>query len=156
GKRPLTIERGEGCYVFDPAGKRYLDFITGIGVNALGYGHPAIVDAIREQAQSCIHTSNLHMHLYQEELATTLARWSGLDRVFFTNSGSEAMETALKAARALANRRGRTHHRIIALENSFHGRTAGSLAMTGQTAYREPFLPLVPDVVFVAANDVSA
>lgn len=156
GNRPLLVERGDGCYVFDPAGRRFLDFITGIGVNALGHAHPAIVEVIRDQAGLCIHTSNLHRNLYQEALAARLVQWSGLDRVFFTNSGSEAMETAFKAARALANRSGRKHHRIIALENSFHGRTAGSLAMTGQPAYREPFLPLVPGVVFVPANDVGA
>lgn len=150
------MDRGEGCYVFDPSGRRYLDFITGIGVNALGYGHPAVVEAVREQAGLCIHTSNLHNHRFQAELADRLASWSGLDQVFLSNSGAEAMEGALKAARALANRRGRKRHRIIALEDSFHGRTAGALAITGQAKYRDPFLPLVPDVVFVPANDVTA
>jgi acetylornithine/N-succinyldiaminopimelate aminotransferase len=156
GARPLLVERGEGCYLVDPAGRRYLDFLSGIGVNALGHGHPAIVGAICEQARLCVHTSNLHRHQYQDELATRLAHWSGLDRVFLSNSGAEAMEAALKAARGLANRRGRKRHRIIALENSFHGRTAGALALTGQRKYRDPFLPLVPDVVFVPANDVAA
>jgi acetylornithine aminotransferase/acetylornithine/N-succinyldiaminopimelate aminotransferase len=150
------VERGEGCHVIDAEGNRYLDFITGIGVNALGYGHPAILTALREQAELCLHTSNLHMHRYQGELASVLARWSGLDRVFLSNSGSEAMEAALKVARAKANRSGRTRHRIIALENSFHGRTAGALSTTGQPKYREAFLPLTPDVVFVPANDVRA
>ena len=87
GDRPLMVERGEGCYVFDAEGNRYLDFITGIGVNALGYGHPAILTALREQAELCLHTSNLHMHRYQGELASVLARWSGLDRVFLSNRG---------------------------------------------------------------------
>lgn len=156
GNRALEIERGQGVHLYDRRGRAYLDFLSGIGVNALGHGHPAVVEAIREQAGLCIHTSNLHGHRYQEELAALLANWSGLDRVFFSNSGTEAVEAALKAARALANRKGRTAHRIIALENSFHGRTAGALAVTGQPKYRAPFTPLVPDVVFVPANDVAA
>ncbi|MBL8211699.1 MAG: acetylornithine/succinylornithine family transaminase [Bryobacterales bacterium] len=156
GPRPLEIERGEGCYLMDTAGRRYLDFISGIGVNALGYGDPAIVHAIQDQAARCLHTSNLHSHRYQRELAARLAQWSGLEQVFFSNSGAEAMEAALKCARALANRRGRTRHRIVALENGFHGRTTGALAVTGQAKYREPFAPLIPDVIFVPANDVDA
>jgi acetylornithine/N-succinyldiaminopimelate aminotransferase len=156
GTRPLEVDRGEGCYLIDVNGRRYLDFISGIGVNALGYGHPAIVRAIDDQAGKCIHTSNLHTHRYQVELAAKLAEWSGLDQVFFSNSGTEAMETALKAARALANRHGRRRHKLIALENGFHGRTAGSLAVTGQSKYREPFQPLIPDVVFVPVNDIAA
>ena len=156
GSRPLMVERGEGCYLFDPNGRKYLDFITGIGVNALGYNHPAITAAIRDQAGLCVHTSNLHMHRYQEKLAERLAEWSGLDFVFLSNSGAEAMEAALKAARGLANKQGRRRHRIISLENSFHGRTAGALAITGQPKYRDPFAPLIPDVVFIPANDVGA
>lgn len=156
GNRPLEIERGEGCYLVDTAGHRYLDFISGIGVNALGYGHPALVQAIQQQAALCVHTSNLHAHRHQRELAAKLAQWSGLSQVFFSNSGAEAMEAALKCARALANQRGRARHRIIALENGFHGRTAGALAVTGQPKYRQPFEPLIPDVVFVPANDTEA
>jgi acetylornithine aminotransferase/acetylornithine/N-succinyldiaminopimelate aminotransferase len=156
GERPLQIERGQGCLVFDAADRPYLDFITGIGVNALGYGHPRILEELRGQAGLCIHTSNLHRHRYQEALAAKLAEWSGLDRVFLSNSGSEAMEAALKAARARANKNGRGRHRIVALENGFHGRTAGALAVTAKPQYREPFLPLVPDVVFVPPNDIGA
>jgi acetylornithine/N-succinyldiaminopimelate aminotransferase len=156
GRQPLDVDRGEGCYVFDTRGRRYLDFISGIGVNALGYGHPALVAAIQQQAAVCIHTSNLHTHRYQRELAAKLLQWSGLDQVFFSNSGTEAMETALKAARALANRQGRRRHRIIALCDGFHGRTAGSLAITGHVKYRAPFEPLAGDTVFVAANDFEA
>ena len=156
GSRPLMVERGEGCYLFDADGRRYLDFITGIGVNALGYNHPAITAAIRDQAGLCVHTSNLHMHRYQEKLAEKPAEWSGLDYIFLSSSGTEAMEAALKAARGLANKQGRKRHRIISLENSFHGRTAGALAITGQAKYREPFVPLIPDVVFVQANDIAA
>jgi acetylornithine/N-succinyldiaminopimelate aminotransferase len=156
GERALMIKRGEGCYVFDAEGNRYLDFITGIGVNALGYGHPAILAALRDQAALCIHTSNLHMHPHQGALAEKLAQWSGLDRVFFSNSGTEAMEAALKAAKALANRNGPRRHRIVALDNSFHGRSSGALAITGQKKYRDPFLPLASDVTFIPANDIGA
>lgn len=156
GERPLLVERGEGCHLFDERGRRYLDFLTGIGVNALGYGHPRLLAAFQEQALLCVHTSNVHRHRYQEELAAKLADWSGLDLAFFSNSGTEAMEAALKAARARANAAGRRRHRIVALEDSFHGRSAGSLAVTGQEKYRNPFEPLVPDVVFAGANDVTA
>lgn len=156
GSRPLLVERGEGCYLVDAAGRCYLDFITGIGVNALGYGHPRLVEAMAAQGALCVHTSNLHRHPYQGELAAKLASWSGLDRVFFSNSGTEAMEAALKAARARANAQGRARHRIVALENSFHGRSAGSLAVTGQDKYRAPFEPLAGEVAFVPANDAAA
>lgn len=156
GSRALTVQSADRCHLIDPAGRRYLDFITGIGVNALGHAHPSIVSAITSQAALCIHTSNLHQHPYQSELAARLASWSGLHQVFLSNSGTEAMEAALKAARALANSRGRYSHRIVSLENSFHGRTAGALSVTGQSKYREPFLPLTPGVVFVPANDREA
>jgi acetylornithine/N-succinyldiaminopimelate aminotransferase len=156
GTRPLRIDRGQGCLVYDETGRSYLDFITGIGVNALGYSHPRIVNEIQQQAALCIHTSNLHRHPYQDSLAARLCEWSGLDSVFLSNSGSEAMEAALKAARARANRSGRSRHRIIAFENGFHGRTAGSLSVTSKPEYREPFQPLVPDVVFLPANDIDA
>src|SRR5262249_19137165 len=101
---PVTIERGDGCYFWDTHGRRYLDFITGIGVNALGYSHPHVVRTIQEQAGLCLHTSNLFNHPYQGQLAQRLVEWSGLSRVFFSNSGGEAMETALKAARAAGKR----------------------------------------------------
>lgn len=156
GQRALTVHAADRCHLIDADGRRYLDFITGIGVNALGHGHPAIVAAVAEQAGRYIHTSNLHAHPYQQELAARLVEWSGLAQVFLSNSGTEAMEAALKAARALANSRGRRSHRVVALENGFHGRTAGSLAVTGQAKYREPFQPLAADVVFVPANDTAA
>ena len=111
--------------------------------------------AIREQAVLCVHSSNLHRHPYQEALAERLAEWSGLDLVFLSNSGTEAMEAALKAARARANAMGRRRQRIVALEGSFHGRSAGSLAVTGQGKYRDPFGPLTPEVVFIVPNDVE-
>lgn len=150
---PVVITSGQGCYVFDAEGKPYLDAITGIGVNALGYSHPRIEAALIEQARLCIHTSNLVYHPYQGELAERLCTLSGLDRAFFSNSGAEAMEAALKAVRA----HGRAVHprkiRLVALNNSFHGRTFGSLAITGQPKYRRPFEPLPPGVTFVEAND---
>lgn len=142
----IAIDRGDGPYVYDTNGRRYLDFITGVGVNALGHNHPRITQVIAEQAARCIHTSNLYHHAYQKPLAEKLAQWAGLDSVFFTNSGSEAIETALKAAKA------RGKHHLIAVENSFHGRTMGSLSITGQPKYRKPFQPMLPGVDFIRPN----
>jgi len=156
GPRNLEIVRGQGCLVFDSENTPRLDFITGIGVNALGYGYPRLTEELRQQAGLCIHTSNLHRHPFQEALAAKLAEWSGLDRVFLSNSGSEAMEAALKAAKAKANKDGIRTHRIIALENGFHGRTAGSLAITSKPEYREPFGPYASEVVFIPVNDIGA
>ncbi|HTC87407.1 MAG TPA: acetylornithine/succinylornithine family transaminase [Bryobacteraceae bacterium] len=150
---PLVVTRGCGCYIFDSEGNRYLDAIAGIGVNALGYSHPRIIEVLVEQAQQCIHTSNLVYHPYQGELAQRLCALSGLDRVFFSSSGTEAMEAALKAVRV----HGRALHlrktKLVALSNSFHGRTFGSLAITGQPKYQMPFGPLAPQVTFVDPND---
>src|SRR5437764_6873803 len=134
---PITIARGEGCYFLVLRAKRYLDFITGIGVNALGYSHPRLVRTIQEQAELCVHTSNLFQHPYQSVLAARLAEWSGLARVFFCNSGTEAIEAALKAAHAAGNRQTPRKWKVVALMNSFHGRTAGALAVTGQKKYRK-------------------
>jgi predicted acetylornithine/succinylornithine family transaminase len=152
-RAPVTIDRGQGCTFWDIEGRRYLDFITGIGVNALGYSHPRLLRIVREQAGRCLHTSNLFYHRYQGALAERLAAWSGLDRVFFSNSGTEAVEIALKAARAASVRSRTGKRRIVALHNSFHGRTMGALAVTGHPEYRQPFEPLFGDVVFVTAND---
>ena len=153
---PLVLARGKGCCVYDLEGRRYLDFIAGIGVNALGHAHPRIVAAIREQAGLLIHTSNLYYNQYQGPLAKRLAEISGLQRTFFANSGTEAMEGALK----MVHGHGRAIHpekyEIISLENSFHGRTLGALSITGQAKYREPFEPLIPGVKFVPINDVAA
>ena len=122
---PVLFSRGEGVYLYDAAGCRYLDFLSGIGVNALGYGHPAVLKTLRRQAGRLIHVSNLFFHDYQAELARRLARISGLDRAFFCNSGAEAWEGALKLARAYAGGRSRNGRRaprrILALDNSFHG-----------------------------------
>lgn len=157
---PVLFERGEGVYLFDSEGRRYVDFLSGIGVNALGHGHPAIQAAIASQAGRLIHVSNLFFHEYQARLAAKLATLSGLDRAFFCNSGTEAWECALKLARAYGRaetgkpRAARPRSRLLVMTNSFHGRTLGSLATTGNKKYREPFLPMLPGVTFVKFNDV--
>jgi acetylornithine/N-succinyldiaminopimelate aminotransferase len=155
---PILVERGEGVYLYDSEGRRYLDFLSGIGVNALGYGHPAIERSIAEQAPRVIHVSNLFFHKYQAELAELLTGLSDLDRAFFCNSGTEAWEGALKLARAYArhNSNGKKpKYRFLVMQNSFHGRTFGSLATTGQKKYQAPFAPLVPGCRFVRFNDVA-
>ena len=153
---PLVLAKGKGSYVYDLEGRRYLDFLTGIGVNALGHAHPRIVKVIREQAALMIHSSNLYYHQYQGLLAKKLVEVSGLTRVFFSNTGTESVEGALKMARS----HGRAIHPektgLISLENSFHGRTMGALSVTGQPKYRQDFEPLVPGVRFVPANDLAA
>jgi acetylornithine/N-succinyldiaminopimelate aminotransferase len=160
-RQPIVFTHGRGCYVYDSRGKKYLDFLGGIAVNALGHAHPRIVKVIRCEAARAIHLSNLFHNSYQGPLARKLAQWSGLDRVFFSNSGAEAVEGALKLARLF----GRTSadapgsparkHRILALENSFHGRTFGAVSVTATEKYRLPFAPLVPGVEFVRFNDVA-
>jgi predicted acetylornithine/succinylornithine family transaminase len=153
---PLVVHRGKGALVYDIDGKRYLDFISGIGVNALGHNHPRIVKVIREQAALLIHSSNLYYHEFQGPLAKRLATVSGLQRSFFANTGTEAMEGALKMIRAHGNAISPEKNEIIALENSFHGRTLGALSVTGQPKYRLPFEPLLPGVRFIQANDMDA
>ena len=153
---PLLVARGKGCYVYDGEGRRYLDFITGIGVNALGHAHPRIVKAIREQAATLIHSSNLYYHAYQGPLAERLARMSGLERAFFANTGTEATEGALKMARAHGRALHPEKYEIVSLDNSFHGRTLGALSVTGQAKYRADFEPLLPGVKFVSFNDTAA
>jgi acetylornithine/N-succinyldiaminopimelate aminotransferase len=142
--------------VYDLEGRRYLDFITGIGVNALGHAHPRIMKVLREQAGLLMHSSNLYYHQYQGPLAKRLAEMSGLSRTFFANTGSEAIEGALKMAKAHGRAINPEKYEIVALENSFHGRTLGALSVTGQPKYRADFEPLVPGVKFVAANDEAA
>jgi predicted acetylornithine/succinylornithine family transaminase len=153
---PLVLARGKGCYLYDLAGKRYLDLISGIGVNALGHAHPRITKVIRAQAGLLLHTSNLYYHEYQGALAKRLAQMSGLERCFFCNTGTEAVEGGLK----MAHSHGRAIHpekyEVISLENSFHGRTLGALSITGQAKYRQDFEPLVPGARFVPANDIPA
>jgi acetylornithine/N-succinyldiaminopimelate aminotransferase len=156
---PVVFTHGRGIRLFDSDGREYLDFLAGIAVNALGHAHPRVVRVIRREAGRATHISNLFHNPYQGPLARKLAKWSGLDRVFFTNSGTEAMDGALKLARAYAHAKSangsapNTH--ILALENSFHGRTFGALSITHPAKYREPFAPLVPGVEFVRFNDVT-
>jgi len=153
---PLVLARGKGCHVYDLEGRRYLDFITGIGVNALGHAHPRIVQVIREQAGLLIHSSNLYYHQYQAPLAKRLVGASGLARAFFANTGTEAIEGALKMVRAHGRAIGEEKYEIISLENSFHGRTLGALSVTGQDKYRKDFEPLLAGVKFIPANDIAA
>src|SRR5882724_187197 len=158
-RQKVLFTRGKDVYLWDSKGKKYLDFLSGLGVNALGHGHPAIQAVLKKQAGKLIHVSNLFFHEYQSELAKKLVKVSGLDKAFFCNSGTEAWEGALKLARAFARVSNSNGHkakwRILALENSFHGRTFGSLATTGQAKYRHPFAPLLPGVSFVGFNDVE-
>jgi predicted acetylornithine/succinylornithine family transaminase len=151
---PLALHRGKGCYLYDLNGKRYLDLISGIGVNSLGYAHPRITKVMREQVGLLLHTSNLYYHEYQGKLAEKLAKISGLQRSFFCNSGAEAMEGALKMIRSHGNSISPNKTEIIALENSFHGRTLGALSITGQPKYRKDFEPLLPGARFVPRNRV--
>ena len=159
-RRPAVVfTHGRGCRLYDSQGREYLDFLGGIAVNALGHAHPRLVRVIRREAGRAIHLSNLFQNPYQAPLARKLVGWSGLDRVFFTNSGTEAIDGALKLARAYAHAKATTggaspKTRILALENSFHGRTFGALSITHPAKYREPFAPLVPGVEFVRFNDV--
>jgi len=160
-RSPFVLTHGRGCYVYDAAGKKYLDFLGGIAVNALGHAHPRIVKVIRREAARAIHFSNLYHNAFQGPLAQKLSQWSGMDRVFFSNSGSEAIEGALKLARLY----GRTpadfpssaapKHRILAMDNSFHGRTFGAVSVTSTEKYRLPFAPLLPGIDFVRFNDVA-
>jgi predicted acetylornithine/succinylornithine family transaminase len=153
---PLVLARGKGCHLYDTGGRRYLDLISGIGVNALGHAHPRIMKVIREQAALLIHTSNLYYHEYQGPLAKRLAEVSGLDRTFFANTGTEAIEGAIKMAHSHGRAIHEGKYEIIALENSFHGRSIGALSITGQPKYRKDFEPLMPGAKFIPANDLAA
>jgi len=153
---PLVLDHGDGAWLWDLEGNKYLDFISGIGVNALGHNHPRITRVIQDQAALLIHTSNLYYHRYQGLLAKKLSEASGLQRSFFSNSGTESMEGAIKAIHAHGRRIHPGKFEIISLENSFHGRTIGSLSLTGQPKYRADFEPLMPGVRFVPANDLAA
>ncbi|MGA3102522.1 MAG: aspartate aminotransferase family protein [Terracidiphilus sp.] len=162
-RSPVLFVGGEGVYIIDEAGDRYLDLLSGIGVNALGYNHPAIVETIARQSRALIHSSNLYYHEGQAELALRLTERTGLDRVFFANTGTEAWEGALKLARAYAGLKRsegapnekKIGTKFLALEQSFHGRTFGSMSTTFKEKYREPFAPVVPGVEFVRFNDVA-
>ena len=158
-RNPILFVRGEGVYLIDEQGERYLDLLSGIGVNALGYGHPVIEEAIAKQSRALIHISNLFYHEGQAELAQRLTERTGLDRVFFSNTGTEAIEGALKLARAhaglLRSEGKQIGTKFLALEHSFHGRTFGAVSATHKAKYREPFGPVVPGFEFVRLNDVA-
>ena len=153
GRLPIVIDRGEGCYVWDLDGKRYLDLVAGIAVNSLGHGHPAVVKAIQEQSEKLLHCSNLYWIENQVKLAKLLVEKSGLGKAFFCNSGAEANEAAIKLARKWE--KGEKYH-IITLKNSFHGRTLGSLAATAQEKYQKPFMPLPEGFSAVPLGDLDA
>jgi predicted acetylornithine/succinylornithine family transaminase len=153
---PVVLARGKGVFLWDIEGKKYLDFVSGIGVNALGHAHPRVVKAIRDQAAKLIHVSNLYYHEYQGPLAEKLCKLSELNRAFFSNSGTEAIEGSIKLARLAGHRAGGDAKcRLVALEGSYHGRTFGALSLTGQEKHRKGFEPLLEEVTFVKQNDVE-
>lgn len=155
-QQPLVIAGGEGCHVVDIEGRRYLDFVSGIAVSALGHNHPKLVAAIREQAGRTLHTANVVWNQPAVELAEKLVQNSFADRVFFCNSGAEANEAMLKMARKYFHARGQGRFEIISMDKSFHGRTMGALTVTGQEKYREGFEPLLPGVRIVPFGDLGA
>jgi acetylornithine/N-succinyldiaminopimelate aminotransferase len=157
GRQPLVLVRGEGCRVWDDAGKVYLDFVAGLAVCNLGHAHPAIAKAATSQLSELVHVSNLYYTTPQIELAEALANLTFADRVFFCNSGAEAIEGAIKLSRRFAAERfGAGRHRIVCMANSFHGRTLGALSATGQEKFWQGFEPLLPGFVFVPFNDITA
>ncbi len=156
-RQPVVFERGEGMRLYDDHGGSYLDFVSGIGVASLGHAHPAMVRALSEQAATLAHTSNLYFHPLQGELAARLSALTGLERAFFCNSGTEAVEACLKFARRYWHTRGDTGRtEYVAFSHAFHGRTMGSLSVTADEHYRMPFGPLVPGVTFAPAADPAA
>ncbi len=156
-RQPVVFVRGDGCRIEDIEGRRYLDFVSGIGVSVLGHGHQGLSRAVAAQAEALLHTSNLYYHPLQGQVAARLAALSGLSRAFFCNSGTEAMEASLKFARRYwftQGVRGRTH--FVSFEHGFSGRTMGALSVTANPHYREPFEPLIPGVTFVPPGDIAA
>lgn len=151
---PLEVERGDGCYLFDRSGKKYLDFLSGLGVNALGYCHPAVVKAVQNQLKRNLHLSNYFIQDVQLRLAGKILEMSGYDRLFFTNSGTESIEGILKLVKKFANQHHK--HQIITFRNAFHGRSLGSLSITAQEKYQKEFQPLLPQVIDVPYNDAAA
>ncbi len=156
GRYPLVVDRAEGVYLIAPDGRRYLDFMSGIGVMALGHAHPRIVAAVHDQIQTLAHCSNLYYHPLQGAVAERLSQLSGLQRTFFCNSGSESVEAALKIVKGHGRAIDPEKTEIVALEGSFGGRTLGSISVTGQPKYSEPFSPLIPGIRFVPPNDCDA
>ncbi len=155
-RNPIVFDRGRGCRLFDQNGRSYLDLLSGIGVASLGHANPTLAAAIAEQARQALHTSNLFYHPLQGEVAARLSDLSGLPRVFFCNSGAEAVEASLKFARRFWRTQGTPRSGIVAFEHSFHGRTMGAVSVTWDDHYRAPFAPLVPGVTFVSPDDPAA
>lgn len=156
GRYALVVSRADGVYLHGEDGRKYLDFVSGIGVMALGHSHPRVVAAIADQIGTLVHCSNLYYHPLQGEVAQLLSELSGLQRTFFCNSGAEAVEAALKIAKGYGRARSSGKTEIVALQESFGGRTLGSISVTGQPKYREPFEPVIPGVRFIAPNDLGA
>lgn len=153
----VVLDKGDGVYLYDIEGKEYLDFVSGIAVFALGYNNEEYNNALKDQIDKLIHTSNYYYNMPAIEAAKKLTKVSGMDRVFFTNSGAEAIEGAIKAARKYAYLKdGATDHEIIALEHSFHGRTMGALSVTGNPKYREAFRPMIGNIKFAQMNDFDS
>lgn len=153
---PVVLDRGEGVYLYDTDGNKYLDFAAGIAVSGLGYGNQELNNALKAQIDKLIHSSNLYYNTACGKAAEALKRVTEMDRVFFTNSGTEAIEGALKAARKYAWKQGDGRYEFIAMENSFHGRSMGALSVTEHEAYRTPFEPLIPGVKFARFNDLDS
>lgn len=153
---PIALDHGEGMYLYDTEGKEYLDFAAGFAVSGLGYDNKELNQALKDQIDKLYHTSNLYFHESCGEAAKELNRISGMDRVFFTNSGGEANEGALKAARRYAYTKKTGRYEFIAMQNSFHGRSFGAVSVTGHDSYREPFEPVVPGVRFAEFNDLDS
>lgn len=153
---PIALDHGKGVYLYDLDGKEYLDFAAGFAVSGLGYDNQELNQVLKDQIDKLYHTSNLYYHVNAGEAAEALNRITGMDRVFFTNSGAEAIEGALKSARKYAYTRKTGRYEVIAMENSFHGRTFGAVSVTGHDSYREPFEPLVPGIRFAKFNDLDS
>jgi len=156
GRLPVTFASGAGAYLTDQKGQRYLDALSGIAVTDLGHSHPNVTRAVTEQAESLLHTSNLYGIAQQERLATELSQLTGMERIFFCNSGAEANETAIKMARRHGHNKGVANPQIVVLEGAFHGRTMGALSATGSTAIQTAFKPLLPGFIRIARNDIDA
>ena len=153
---PVVLDHGEGAYLYDTEGKKYLDFAAGYAVSSLGYGNQELNEALKAQIDKLFHTSNLYYNTVCGKAAEDLKRITGMDRIFFTNSGGEAVEGTLKAARKYAYKKGTGRYEFIAMKESFHGRSFGALSVTGHDPYRAPFEPLVPGVSFAEYNDLDS
>ena len=153
---PVVFTHGNGSYLYDIDERRYLDFVSGLGVASLGHSHPELAAALADQARTLLHTSNLYFHPLQGQVGQRLTELSGLARAFFCNSGTEAVEGCLKFAHRYWYSKGSPRTRFVALERSFHGRTLGALSTTWEPSYRAPFAPLLPEVTFVSPTDPEA